>query len=71
MVNLHPILKIVDVSLFSEPTGYLTALYGLPKRTTFCKECVISNQRSNSPQEFKHGRESIKTTIVFDDGVCN
>ena len=47
-------------------------MYGLPKDVVFCKECVISNQRPNSCQEFLHKRDSKKETIHFgSDGVCD
>lgn len=46
--------------------------YGLPKDIIFCKECVISNQRPNSCQEFLHKKDSKKETIHFgEDGVCD
>ncbi|CCQ75508.1 N-acetyl sugar amidotransferase [Magnetospira sp. QH-2] len=47
-------------------------LYGLPAEVTFCKSCVISNQRPNSAVEYEHVKESKKQTINFDDdGVCD
>jgi N-acetyl sugar amidotransferase len=46
--------------------------YGLPERVVFCTRCVISNQRPASAVEFKHTRESRKTTIHIDEeGVCD
>jgi N-acetyl sugar amidotransferase len=47
------------------------ALYGLPKEVVFCKSCVISNQRPNSTIEFKHKPNSLKSTIAFDQGICD
>ena len=48
------------------------ALYGLPNEIQFCKKCVISNQRPNSAIEFKHTKESRKSTIRIDEeGVCD
>ena len=41
----------------------LETYYGLPAEVTFCKKCVMSNQRPASTVEFKHTKESKKTTI--------
>lgn len=50
----------------------LEAYYGLPKEVKFCSKCLMSNQRPNSTAEFKHTKESKKTTIIInDDGVCD
>lgn len=50
----------------------LETKYGLPPEVTFCKKCVISNQRPNSDVEFRHTKDSKKNTINFDDnGVCD
>lgn len=50
----------------------LEAYYGLPSEVTFCNCCVMSNQRPNSTQEFKHNRNSKKETIkIADDGICD
>ncbi len=50
----------------------LEAYYGLPKEVKFCKKCLMSNQRPTSTIEFKHTKESKKTTMAFDDeGVCD
>lgn len=47
-------------------------LFGLPSEVTFCKKCVISNQRPNSAIEYQHHRDSSKSTIAFDaNGVCD
>lgn len=49
----------------------LKALYGLPPEVTFCRRCVISNQRPSSVVEFKNTQDAKKPTIGFDeDGVC-
>jgi len=46
--------------------------YGLPGTVEFCKRCVISNQRPSSAVEFKHTKESKKSTIRFGkDGICD
>lgn len=48
------------------------ALFGLPKKVIFCKNCVISNQRPSSTVEFKHKKDEKKVTIGFDShGVCD
>lgn len=46
--------------------------YGLPEEVKFCKKCVMSNQRPTSAIEFKHTKDSKKTTMNFDEeGVCD
>lgn len=46
--------------------------YGLPHEVKFCRKCVMSNQRPTSAIEFKHTKESKKTTLNFDaDDVCD
>ena len=46
--------------------------YGLPEKVEFCVECVMSNQRPASTQEFKHTKESKKVTLAIDEhGVCD
>ena len=48
------------------------AFYGLPKNVTFCKKCVMSNQRPTSSIEFKHTKDSKKSTMNFDEnGICD
>jgi N-acetyl sugar amidotransferase len=48
------------------------AFYGLPQEVKFCTKCVMSNQRPTSAIEFKHTKESKKTTMNFDEhGVCD
>lgn len=50
----------------------LEAYYGLPQNVKFCKKCVMSNQRPISAIEFKHTKDSKKTTMNFDEeGVCD
>jgi N-acetyl sugar amidotransferase len=50
----------------------LEAYYGLPQEVKFCKKCVISNQRPASTVEFKHTKDSKKTTMNFDEnGICD
>jgi N-acetyl sugar amidotransferase len=46
--------------------------YGLPEEVKFCTKCVMSNQRPTSAIEFKHTKDSKKTTMNFDEnGVCD
>jgi N-acetyl sugar amidotransferase len=46
--------------------------FGLPEHVKFCKSCVISNQRPSSTIEFKHLKNEIKQTILFDEnGLCD
>jgi len=46
--------------------------YGLPNEVKFCSRCVMSNQRPASAIEFKHTKESKKTTLHFDEkNVCD
>ncbi len=48
------------------------AYYGLPHDVKFCSKCVMSNQRPASAIEFKHTKDSKKTTLNFDsDNVCD
>jgi N-acetyl sugar amidotransferase len=50
----------------------LVAYYGLPQDVKFCNKCVMSNQRPTSTVEFKHTKDSKKTTLNFDnEGVCD
>jgi len=50
----------------------LEAYYGLPQEVIFCTKCVMSNQRPTSAVEFKHTKDSKKTTMNFDEhGVCD
>ncbi|WP_326984846.1 N-acetyl sugar amidotransferase [Chryseobacterium sp. MYb264] len=53
-------------------TQKLEIYYGLPGEVKFCKKCVMSNQRPSSAVEFRHTRDSKKTTMHFDEhGVCD
>ncbi len=50
----------------------MEAFFGLPPQVTFCKRCVISNQRPSSTVEFKHTATEKKAVIDFDDeGICS
>lgn len=62
----------IDYNKFKAEDSQLEALYGLPQKVQFCNKCVISNQRPNSCQEFKHSKNSKKQTIHFDEnGICD
>ncbi|MBN1645713.1 N-acetyl sugar amidotransferase [Candidatus Woesearchaeota archaeon] len=50
----------------------LEAYYGLPKTVSFCRRCVISNQRPSSAVEREHTIKTKKDTIHFDgEGICD
>ena len=62
----------IDLSVFEKDNNDPYTLYGLPRKVTYCKKCVISNQRPNSAVEYKHTTETKKATIHFDEnGVCD
>lgn len=62
---------MADVGQFAPGAPIREAKYGLPIDVKYCKACVISNQRPNSAQEYKHTIESKKETINFtSDGLC-
>ena len=53
-------------------TKKLEAHYGLPQDVIFCNKCVMTNQRPASAIEFKHTRDSKKTSMNIDEeGVCD
>jgi N-acetyl sugar amidotransferase len=46
--------------------------YGLPEKVSFCTKCVMSNQRPASTQEFRHVKDSKKTTLhINKEGICD
>lgn len=50
----------------------LETKYGLPREVAFCRRCIMSNQRPVSAVEFKHSKNSKKTTLAFDEeGICD
>lgn len=64
--------EAISLNLFAKNTSRSEALYGLPQVVSFCKKCVISNQRPNSAVEYEHTKSSKKATIHFDEnGVCD
>lgn len=71
-MHRSPLSGTIDRAPYSPGNSSLTTFYGLPRKIMFCKLCVISNQRPNSSVEFKHTRNSQKSTIHFDDeGICD
>jgi N-acetyl sugar amidotransferase len=71
-MKIHPIPALADSSRFFPQANNPETRYGLPQDISFCKSCVISNQRPNSTVEFKHTAASKKTTIFIDEhGVCD
>jgi N-acetyl sugar amidotransferase len=68
----YPARRPFDVGPFTREARPDDARYGLPFDVAFCRTCVISNQRPNSAVEYRHTKDSTKTTIHFDaDGVCD
>jgi N-acetyl sugar amidotransferase len=62
----------VNLAPFQGPQSEAPILYGLPREISYCKRCVISNQRPNSAVEYSHTKDSIKKTIRFDEeGICD
>lgn len=58
--------------MIEKSNSKLEAYYGLPNEVKFCSKCVMSNQRPTSAIEFKHTKDSKKTTLHFDDEeVCD
>ncbi|MBT4890683.1 MAG: N-acetyl sugar amidotransferase [Rhodospirillales bacterium] len=71
-MNVLPRHQEIDYAKFSSTSGKREALYGLPKKVTYCKKCIISNQRPSSTIEFKNNKEEKKKTIHLDEnGVCD
>jgi N-acetyl sugar amidotransferase len=71
-------MKIIPYPTPIDPAQYAPdrrnpeAFYGLPKEVSFCRQCVISNQRPNSAVEYQHTVGTSKSTIHFDEqGVCD
>lgn len=62
----------VNLKPFDKNNANPEVLYGLPPNVAYCKSCVISNQRPNSAVEYKHTKQTRKTTINFnEDGICD
>jgi len=64
--------QAIDLGAFAPDAVNPEVFYGLPQQVRFCSRCVISNQRPNSAVEFKHTRQSSKSTIQLDaNNVCD
>jgi N-acetyl sugar amidotransferase len=71
-MDIYKAKHSVDIQDFTVENSTLKTKYGLPEKVTFCKRCVISNQRPNSAVEYQHTKNSKKETINFDSkGVCD
>jgi N-acetyl sugar amidotransferase len=58
--------------MIEKSNSNMEAYYGLPKEVKFCSKCVMSNQRPTSAIEFKHTKDSKKTTLQFNnEDVCD
>lgn len=67
-----PVPKEIDKSQFSPNIDKPSVKYGLPGEVTYCRRCVISNQRPNSAVEYSHTKDTKKKTINFDEeGICD
>ncbi|MCC6467463.1 MAG: N-acetyl sugar amidotransferase [Alphaproteobacteria bacterium] len=62
----------VDLAPYSPDAVDPPAFYGLPRTIRFCARCVYSNQKPNSEREYKHTRDTRKSTVGFDaQGLCD
>lgn len=62
----------IDYSKYAPDVKDPEVKYGLPKEVVYCTECVMSNQKPNSCQEFEHTKDSVKESMhIADDGVCD
>ena len=55
----------VDFAKFKKDLSSKETFYGLPKEITFCKKCVISNQRPNSAVEYQHTKNIKKKLLIL------
>jgi N-acetyl sugar amidotransferase len=56
----------------SENIETMEVKYGLPRAVSFCRRCVISNQRPNSSVEYQHTSVTRMNTIHLDEeGICD
>ena len=60
MSYLYHFPKEVDKSLYSNDDNTLNTFYGLPKKVSFCRCCVISNQRPSTSVEFKNDKKRLR-----------
>ena len=71
MSQKYPARRTIDLAPFQQEHPETTR-YGLPLEVSFCRRCVISNQRPNSAVEYAHTKDSKKKTIHFDaEGICD
>ena len=71
---MKPLPRYVDIdySKYAPDIEHPEVKYGLPEEVVYCKECVMSNQKPNSCQEFRHTASSVKESMhISDDGVCD
>lgn len=62
----------IDPAVYSPDAVDPPAFYGLPRSIRFCARCVYSNQKPNSEREYKHTRDTKKSTVGFDaEGFCD
>ena len=53
-------------------TESLNAYYGLPQKVTYCRRCVMTNQRPSSYPEFRHTSKRRTPTLHIDEqGICD
>ena len=72
MIHSDPRRDKFDWQNYSSDNSDPDCFYGLPQNVSFCRRCIISNQRPNSTVEHKHTKDSKKVTINFDEeGVCD
>lgn len=63
----YPARVAIDPARYSPDLNDPDVFYGLPADVRFCSRSLISNQRPNSAVEFRHTRDSKKSTIHFDE----
>ena len=62
----------IDKSLYKDKTNKPKTFYGLNPEIKFCRRCTYSNQKPTSEKEYKHKKNTKKTTLLFDiEGVCS
>lgn len=68
----YPRTREIPLEKFDSDINNSQARYGLPSEVRFCARCVVSNQRPNTSNEYKHTGETKKEAISFDsNGVCD
>lgn len=69
---LFPRTRKIDFAEFQTSNELRAAKYGLPKKVTFCRRCVTSNQKPVSAIEFQHTAASVKQAIHLDEtNICD